>query len=693
MIDQETIQRIMDAARIEEVIGEFVSLKRRGANHIGCCPFHNEKTPSFYVSPSKGIFKCFGCGEAGDVVKFLMKHEHFTYPEALRWLADKYHVDIKEEEMTDEQRERQNERDALFHVSEFAQKYFADLLYNNEMGRAVGLSYFHSRGLSDVIIKRFGLGYCLDEWTNFTDHARRNGYSDTVLEKSGLTIFREENGERRTENEAAAHENSPLSTPHSPLPRRRAYDRFRGRVMFPIYSISGRVLGFSGRVLSSEKQAAKYVNSPDSDIYNKSRILYGLYQARAAIAKADKCYLVEGNVDVISMHQSGVENTVASCGTSLTVEQIRLIKRYTPNVTVLYDGDSAGIKAALRAVDLLFAEGMKVRLALFPDGEDPDSYAQKYGSTQLQEFLASHEENFIMYKTRVLLDKVGNDPIRRAELLTETARSIALVGDLMERQEYIRQCSYLIHVSEEALAHEVAKAANQLREKSYSSSDGGTRSAETPANNEADRPEQPATAEPAPLSPITSYLTPPPEAERHLVQLLLNYGGTMISQTFKKEDGSEEDAEFSVADIILSDLRSDQLSFTHPMCQRIYEQCALMMDMSHSIDPMRFVNSNDEQLRAFATGLMVDTYSISDNWKHKNIHVPKIEDNLKQDVTETLYAFKQQRIAHLVRERTEQLRGADEERQSELLVEIQYYSALARKLGNALNQVITPRFE
>ena len=395
MIDQETIQRITDAARIEEVIGDFVSLKKRGANHIGCCPFHNEKTPSFYVSPSKGIYKCFGCGEAGDVVKFLMKHEHYTYPEALRWLADKYHIEIKEEEQTDEEKQRQTERDGLFHVSDFAQKYFADLLYNDERGRAVGLSYFHGRGLSDEVIKRFGLGYCLDEWSNFTDHALKNGYSLQVLEKTGLTIVKEDTGKQ--------------------------YDRVRGRVMFPIYSISGRVLGFSGRVLTTEKQAAKYVNSPDSDIYNKSRILYGLYQARAAIAKADKCYLVEGNVDVISMHQSGVENTVASCGTSLTTEQIRLLKRYTPNVTVLYDGDKAGIKAALRAIDLLFAEGMHVRLVLFPDGEDPDSYAQKYGSTQLQEFLATHEDNFIMYKTRVLLDDVKDDPIRKAELVSETA--------------------------------------------------------------------------------------------------------------------------------------------------------------------------------------------------------------------------------------------------------------------------------
>ena len=671
MIDQETIQRIMDAARIEEVIGQFVSLKKRGANHIGCCPFHNEKTPSFYVSPSKGIFKCFGCGEAGDAVKFLMKHEHFTYPEALRWLADKYHVEIKEEEMSAEEKERQTERDGLFHVSEFAQKYFADLLYNDEMGRAIGLSYFHSRGLSDDIIKRFGLGYCLDEWTNFTDHALHNGYSMSVLEKTGLTIIKEDTGKK--------------------------YDRFRGRVMFPIYSISGRVLGFSGRILSSEKQAAKYVNSPDSDIYNKSRILYGLYQARTAISKADKCYLVEGNVDVISMHQSGVENTVASCGTSLTVEQIRLIKRYTLNVTVLYDGDSAGIKAALRAVDLLFAEGMHVRVTLFPDGEDPDSYAQKYGSTALQEFLASHEDNFVLYKTRVLLDGVKDDPIRRAGLLTETARTIALVTDLMERQEYIRQCSYLLKVSEDILTHEVAKAIDHRRSENAKQKEEGEKKAEGGENNMGSEGQAVVGSEQATVSANSPQTVPsstltPPEAERHLVQLLINYGDSIVSQTFKDADGKEQTADYTVAQIIISDLNNDQLSFTHPLCQRIFEQCALMLDMGGRIDTSRFMNSPDTQLQAFVAGLMVDTYSLSDSWlKSKKIHVPTIEENLRQDLTDSLHTFKAARLKQLIHSRREQLRETtDAEHQRELLTEIDYYTKIHNTLGQALGQVIAP---
>ncbi len=677
MIDHETIQRIMDAARIEEVIGDFVTLNKRGANHIGCCPFHNEKTPSFYVSPSKGIYKCFGCGKAGNVVKFLMEHEHYTYPEALRWLADKYHIEIQEEELSDEEKQRQTERDGLFHVSEFAQKYFADLLYSDEMGRAVGLSYFHSRGLSDEIIKRFGLGYCLDEWSNFTDHALKNGYSDTVLEKTGLTIYKEETGKK--------------------------YDRFRGRVMFPIYSISGRVLGFSGRVLSSEKQAAKYVNSPDSDIYNKSRILYGLYQARTAIAKAGKCYLVEGNVDVISMHQSGVENTVASCGTSLTVEQIRLIKRYTPNVTVLYDGDSAGIKAALRAIDLLLAEGMHVRLVLFPDGEDPDSYAQKYGSTKLQDYLATHEDNFIIFKTRVQMANVGDDPIRKAELVSETARTIALVSDMLERAEYVRQCSQMMHVSEDVLNAAVGKAATQARNKAYEEArraQSGERRAESgERKGDEEMPPPDADLPPEAFAPasagspshIGSQPTAPSVVERTLVRLLLNYGNEQLVQTVDGPDGQPTEQSFSVAEAIVSELRANSMTLSHPLCQRVYEQCALMLDMAGRIDTQRFVDNPDEQLRSFAVTLMMDTYSLCESWKDKGIYTPKIEDNLLREVLDTVNTFKSERVAQMVAERRELLRGADSDRQAELLAEIQQYQALGRQLGQARGIVINPR--
>lgn len=668
MIDQETIQRIMDATNLEEVIGEFVSLHKRGGNYIGCCPFHNEKTPSFYVTPSKGIYKCFGCGEAGNAITFLKKHEHYTYEESLRWLANKYHIDIAEKPLTEEELHRQAERDGLFHVSEFAQKYFADLLYNDEMGRAVGLSYFHGRGLSDEVIKRFGLGYCLDEWSNFTDHALKNGYSLQVLEKTGLTIVKEDTGKQ--------------------------YDRFRGRVMFPIYSISGRVLGFSGRVLTSEKQAAKYVNSPDSDIYNKSRILYGLYQARSAIAKADKCYLVEGNVDVISMHQSGVENTVASCGTSLTVEQIRLIKRYTQNVTVLYDGDKAGVKAALRAIDLLFAEGMHVRLVLFPDDEDPDSYAQKYGSTQLQEFLASHEDNFIMYKTRVLLDGVKDDPIRKAELVSETARSIALVADLLERSEYIRQCSQMLRVSEEALGTAVARAIGSARQKVAEESgerkvESGERRVES-GEQGSDGAGQKLTTDHSPRTTDTA----PPEVERHLVRLLLNYGNETLSQDFTDENGTQQTSTYTVAQIIVGELEGEKLSFSHPLCQRVLEQCSLMVEMAGRVEVSRFVDSADDALRTFCATVMMDTYSICEkSWKKKNIYPPKEEDNLLQDVRDSLNTFKSLRLAQMIAERRERLMGASDEEQMQLLAEIKQYTDLSRQIGSALGMVIARRLD
>ena len=663
MIEQETIQRIMDAARIEEVIGDFVSLKKRGANHIGCCPFHNEKTPSFYVSPSKGIFKCFGCGEAGDVVGFLKKHEHFTYPEALQYLARKYNIEIHEEEQTQEQKERQSERDALFHVSEFAQKYFADLLYNDEMGRAVGLSYFHSRGLSDEVIKAFGLGYCLDEWSAVTEHARKNGYSDAVLEKTGLTIFKEDT--------------------------KKSYDRFRGRVMFPIYSISGRVLGFSGRVLSSEKQAAKYVNSPDSDIYNKSRILYGLFQARSAIAKANKCYLVEGNIDVISMYQSGVENTVASCGTSLTTEQIRLIKRYTPNVTVLYDGDAAGIKAALRAVNLLFAEGMHVRVVLFPDGEDPDSYAQKYGSTKLQEYLATHEDNFIMYNTRVQLDAVKGDPIRRAELLKETAQTIALVADMMERQEYIRQCAYLLSVNEDALTSEVAKAINANRLKAYEQQT----SPQQPSQPAPQQSAQPAVPE-APATPVPQESTLRPgkvdAREKHLVSLLLNYGNVRIPESAITGEKSEEEREFSIAQIIIGDLWNDELTFSDPRCQAIYEYFDREIAAGREVDPTIFIAFPDEAVKDFAIGLMVETWKISDSWwDKKKISVPTIEDNLRQDVRETLLSFKEKCIDDRIEENARRFREVSDDAELQRLLKEKYQLVvLRRQLGAALHRVI-----
>jgi len=681
MINKETIQRIMDAVHIEEVVGEFVSLKKRGANHIGCCPFHNEKTPSFYVSPSKGIFKCFGCGKAGDSVRFLMEHEHYTYPEALRWLAQKYNIEIEEAQMTAEQRERQTERDALFHVTEFAQKFFADLLYNNEMGHAVGLSYFHSRGLSDNIIKTFGLGYCLDEWSAFTDHARKNGYSDAVLEKTGLTIFKEGG---------------------------KCYDRFRGRVMFPIFSISGRVLGFSGRVLSKEKQAAKYVNSPDSDIYDKSHTLYGIFQAKTAISRADKCYLVEGNVDVVSMHQSGVCNTVASCGTSLTTEQIRLIKRYTPNVTVLYDGDSAGIKAALRAVNLLFEEGLHVRVVLFPDGEDPDSYAQKYGSERLQQFLGEHEENFVQFKTRVLAEDLQRDPIRKTEVLKEIVATIALVPDAIEQQEYLRQTAFRLKVPEQTLALELRKALVAVRQKAWkeerraeeqAAAAGAAPAAAAPAGGaDVPPPIEPGpddydlapAAPPAPRQP-----SPPPdrtadEQERQLIRLLLNYGSHRVPQAAVDEQGNPAEMEMSIAEVIVEEVSDNDLSFDNDTYRRIYELFRQAVEAGGPLpDANRFAAETDAPVRNTALSLMMNTYTVSEQWqKVKNIPVPTIEQHIAADLEESVLSFKQKKLDKMMEENGFRLHDCrDEEEMMLLMAERKRLTDLRKQVCDQLRRV------
>ncbi len=666
MINQETIQRIMDATRIEEVIGEFVQLKKRGTNHVGCCPFHNEKTPSFYVSPSKGIYKCFGCGESGSAVGFLMKHEHYTYPEALRWLADKYHIEIEEEKLSEEQMERNNERDALFHLSDFAQKYFASLLYDNEIGTAVGLAYFHNRGLSDKVIKDFGLGYCLDEWENFTRYARQNGYSDNILQKTGLTVFKDDG---------------------------KSYDRFRGRVMFPIYSVSGRVLGFSGRILSKEKQAAKYVNSPDSEIYNKSHILYGLHQAKNSITRQDKCYLVEGNIDVISMYQSGVENTVASCGTSLTIEQIRLIRRYTKNVTVLYDGDKAGIKAAFRAVNLLFEEGMHVRVVLFPDGDDPDSYAQKYGSTKLQEYLKENETNFILFKTKILIDEIQGDPIRKAEVLKDIVHTIALVPDLMERTEYVKLCASKLQMPEQTLQTELAKELNRkLRQGNEYTPDPNDKDlADTADPNRQTDPAAPAATD-TKHPPVEAFLINPAEyQERKIISLLLNNGNEIISIDEKNENGETSRVEYTLMQLVVGDILHDQLTFDDPVCQLVFNEYASRIDKGETyIDPQLFVDYPNPQVRNMAVSMMMEDYHVSENWAKKQINVPLPQERIKADMQESILNFQLKKLEKKIDDLDRQFPYATSEDEKLMLVSQKMHLVkLRQQLGTQLHRIIS----
>ena len=663
----------MDAVRIEDVIGDFVSLKKRGANHIGCCPFHNEKTPSFYVSPSKGIYKCFGCGKAGNAITFLMEHERYSYADALRYLANKYNIEIQEEKLTDEQIERNNERDALFHVTEYAQKYFADLLWNNEDGRNIGLSYFHQRGMSDEIIKAFGLGYCLEQWDNFTLKARADGYSDQVLEKSGLTIFKEDG---------------------------KKYDRFRGRVVFPIYSVSGRVLGFSARILSKEKQAAKYVNSPDSDIYDKGHTLYGIYQAKNSITRADKCYLVEGNIDVVSMHQSGITNTVASCGTSLTVEQIRIIKRYTKNITVVYDGDKAGIKATNRATDLLFAEGMHVSMVLFPDDDDPDSYAQKHGSTALQQYLDEHEDNFIVYRTKTLAEGFRNDPIRKTEAVREIINTIALVPDMLERTEYVALCASLMQMPEQTLGNELAKTILANKRNAARNADTGA-AAQDSANG--DGQEHPDTQQPTgeTAEQVANRVAPTEEQELErlklsaidqnelkIIQLLLNYGDRIINVN-TSDDPKAPCEEYYVSAFVIGELANDDITLCNPLCKYIFDIYQQNLLDNNLIDASYFVNSTDPQISELAISLMIDPHKLSELWREKGMHIPTEQEMLLPDVYETINTYKLSIIERKIKNTDDELRTLTNPDDIDILLakKIQY-QGIRNKIASKLNRVI-----
>ena len=629
MIDQETIQRIMDASRIEEVIGDFVSLKKRGANHIGCCPFHNEKTPSFYVSPSKGIYKCFGCGEAGDVVKFLMKHEHYTYPEALRWLAEKYHIEIREEELTEEQKERQTERDGLFHVSEFAQKYFADLLFNDEMGRAVGLSYFHQRGMSDEIIRRFGLGYCLEEWSNFTDYARKNGYSDAVLEKTGLTIFKDENG------------------------KHRVYDRFRGRAMFPWVAVNGKVVAFGGRVLDARTKGVnqKYVNSPDSIIYHKANELYGIFQAKKQIAKEDMVYMVEGYTDVLAMHQCGIENVVANSGTALNEAQIHLLHRFTNNITLLYDGDEAGIHAATRSTDMLLAEGMNVKILLLPDGDDPDSFSRKHNAQEFKEYVDAHQTDFILFKTNLLLKDAQRDPIKRAQLTEDIVKSIAVIPDEIIRSTYVHECAEILNMDEAvlmrganknraAILENLKKEAQRERERQARLLEAGKES-----GNEVDESragevkdvkdaaddsfasltsESDTTQPPADIQPIATKQSLSEQRfiglERMMMTLITRYGEQLIDG----ENGDGTPSKTSLAEYVQGDLEYDGITLRSPLYAKML---SLVCQHAHDegfVASKFLINNQDEDISREAADLISDRYQLS-----KGNQMAQTEEELK----------------------------------------------------------------
>ena len=538
MIPKDTIQSILDAARIDEVVGDFVQLKRRGVNLLGLCPFHNEKTPSFTVSPAKGIFKCFGCGKAGNAVNFVMEHEKYSYPEALRYLANKYGIEIEEQEPSPEEKQLESDRDSLFSINDFARKFYTNTLFNSDEGKAIGLSYFLERGFREDIIRKFQLGFSPTAWDSFTKTALQNGYSEKYLVDSGLTISKDG----------------------------KFYDRFRERVMFPIHNLTGKVIGFGGRILTSDKTKPKYVNSPESEIYNKSKSLYGIWLARSSIVARDNCYLVEGYTDVISLHQSGIENVVASSGTSLTTDQIRLIRKFTPNITILYDGDPAGIKASFRGIDMILEQGMNVKVVLFPDGEDPDSYARKHSSSDLDAFIATHADDFIAFKTRLLLDETKNDPIKKAGLIHEIIQTISLIPDPIIRPLYVRECSEIMQIAEQTLMNELNRL---LRKKKLKGID---------AEVQEQLPETPPVA--LPQEPAID-LTDCSAQEFDIVRLLLCYGNQemVIEQPEPEEPAAPaEPLRIKVAGYICNDLRENQIAFDSPLYQRIFDEFAKGVD-------------------------------------------------------------------------------------------------------------------
>lgn len=612
MIDRPTIERILDAAQIVDVVQEFVPLKKRGVNYLGLCPFHNEKTPSFTVSPSKEIFKCFGCGKVGNSVNFVMEHEHLTYPEALKYLARKYHIEIVEKELTPEEVEKQNERESLLVISSYAARIFSENLFQSDEGISVGLAYFKERGFQQNTLKKFEVGYSFVKRDAFSKRAVEDGYRKDFLIKTGLSIQHDDH----------------------------IFDRFSGRVMFPIHSLSGQVLGFGGRILKTDVKTAKYLNSPESEIYHKSRILYGIYQARKAITQEDTCYLVEGYTDVLSLHEAGIENVVASSGTSLTQEQVRLIKRFTQNITILYDGDSAGIKASIRGIDLVLEEGMNVKIVLLPDAEDPDSYSKKISNEEFKKFLKEKETDFIRFKTQLLLQEANNDPVKKANLIRDIVKSIAVIPDMITRTVYIKECSLVLEVAEPVLYHEVNKLQQQKSFQDRNKYPGLEDLPSIPAPVVVQQPRQ---------IDLTLH------SETAVIRLLLKFGSMEFERKTRVEDGEEE--VLTVSDYIVREIVSDELSFDDKVCAAIFGE--FRFHVEHGIFPgdKQFVKHENPEISRFSADLLSDSYELSKIW-NKLSFVETEEMKIKDSVPDCVLKFKGDKIKVLLKEVMAQLEDA-----------------------------------
>jgi DNA primase len=649
LIPRDTIQSIIDVARIDEVVGDFVQLKKRGVNLLGLCPFHNEKTPSFTVSPAKGIFKCFGCGKAGNSVNFIMEHEKYSYPEALRYLANKYGIEIEEQEPTPEEKQLDTDRESLFSLNTFAQKFYTRTLHESDDGRAIGLSYFIERGFRDDIIQKFQLGFAPTAWDAFTKEALKSGYAEKYLIDSGLTLSKDG----------------------------KLYDRFRERVMFPIHNLTGKVIGFGGRILITDKNKPKYVNSPESEVYNKSKSLYGIWLARNTIVAADNCYLVEGYTDVISLHQSGIENVVASSGTSLTTEQIRLISKYTRNITILYDGDPAGIKASFRGIDMILEQGMNVKIVLFPDGEDPDSYARKHRSADVQAFIATSASDFIAFKTRLLLDETNNDPIKKAALIHEIIETISIIPDPIIRPLYVRECSEIMGIAEQTLMNELNR---MLRKKVQKG---------TP------KEEQTEVIEPAMIAPPQEPVLDIADCsaqELDVIRVLLHFSGKMaILKIPGNEPGQVVETPVEVTEFICNDLRANQITFDNPTFQKIFDAYAEGVDNQKLPDDSFFLMSADQEVAAAAINILSPKYELSPGWEEIKIHVPTEEEDLEDTATRAIFSLVHRKLSALIHKNQVEMKElpSDSEAWADHLSRDIYLkkarNEISRRLGRILN--------
>lgn len=633
MIDQPTIDRILDATQIVDVVSDFVTLRKRGVNYVGLCPFHDDKTPSFYVSPAKGVCKCFACGQGGNAVHFIMAHEQMTYPDALRYLAKRYGIEIKERELSDEEKQIQSERESLFIVNNFARDYFQNILKNHVDGKSIGMAYLRQRGFRDDIIEKFQLGYSTESHDALVQEAARKGFKAEYLIKTGLCYETDDH---------------------------RLRDRFWGRVIFPVHTLSGKVVAFGGRVLSTQTKGVKvkYVNSPESEIYHKSNELYGIYFAKQAIVKQDRCYLVEGYTDVISMHQSGVENVVASSGTALTPGQIRMIHRFTNNITVLYDGDVAGIKASLRGIDMLLEEGMNIKVCLLPDGEDPDSFARKHNATGFRNFIDNNETDFIRFKANLLLQDAGKDPIKRAELISNLVQSISVIPEPIVRDVYIKECAQLLHLEDRLLVSEVAKrreaqAEKESRERKNAQAreQGGYASANTIP------PQEPGTASPAengsfetapagPLPPTEDYISFIPQEgkegqefyryERLILQMVVRYGERVMCHA---TDDKGQQIPVTVTEYITNDLRQDDLSFHNPLHRQMLSEAGEHIHKEGFIAERYFLTHQDPIISKLSTELVSERYQLS-KYHSKAQKLVTDEERLYELVPTLMISFK-----------------------------------------------------